>query len=171
MSFRPRRNFFSAWLRISYQRSSAVNCSAVFRSLAKKPAMRVRAARARSCSPWLHGHGGATGMACLPADGLEQQWPTRDGFAMMIGVGETHEQVPPVEHQRDAASHQAAALEVAGGEATPAPLVLQLVEVVLAIGAVAIELTDSQNLAVQRGHQHGVFPNLAPVIDRGEAEA
>src|SRR6516165_791769 len=48
------------------------------------------------------GHGGATGMACLPADGLEQQWPTRDGFAMMIGVGETHEQVPPVEHQRDA---------------------------------------------------------------------
>jgi hypothetical protein len=24
MSFRPRRNFFSAWLRISYQRSSAV---------------------------------------------------------------------------------------------------------------------------------------------------
>ena len=51
------------------------------------------------------GHGGATGMAGLPADGLEQQWPTGDGFAMMIGVGETHEQVPPVEYQRDAAGH------------------------------------------------------------------
>ena len=46
-------HFFNAWVRIRYQRSSAVNCSAVFRSCAKKPAIRVRAARARSCSPWL----------------------------------------------------------------------------------------------------------------------
>src|SRR5438105_12389975 len=116
------------------------------------------------------GHGGTTSMAGLPADGLEQQWPTGDGFAMMIGVGKTDEQVPPVEHQRDAAGHQAAALEVAGGEAAPAPLVLQLVEAVLAIGAVAIELTESQNLVVERGHQHGVFPNLAAVVDLGNAE-
>src|SRR5262252_8860497 len=90
---------------------------------------------------------------------------------MMIGIGETHEQVPPVEHKRDAARHQAAALEVAGGEAAPAPLVLQLVEAVLAIGAVAIELTESQNLVVERGHQHGVFPDLAAVVDHCKAEA
>jgi hypothetical protein len=34
------------------------------------------------------------------------------GFAMMLRVGEAHEQVPPVEHQRDGAGHQAAALEI-----------------------------------------------------------
>jgi hypothetical protein len=48
----------------------------------------------------------------LPANGLKQQWPTRDGFAMVIGIGETYEQVPLVEYQRDAASHQAAALRL-----------------------------------------------------------
>ena len=74
------------------------------------------------------GHGGAAGVAGLPADGLEQQRPAGDGFAMMIGIGQTDEQVPPIEHQRNAARHQAAALKVAGGEAAPAPLVLQLVE-------------------------------------------
>src|SRR6266481_410292 len=51
-----------------------------------------------------------------------------NGFAMTIGVGQTDEQVPPIEHQRDDAGHQAAAFEIAGGEATPTPLVLQLVE-------------------------------------------
>ena len=75
-------------------------------------------------------HGGAAGVSCLTADGLEQQWPAGDGLAMMIGVGETDKQVPSIEHQRNAADHQAAALEVAGGEATLAPLVLQLVKAV-----------------------------------------
>jgi hypothetical protein len=74
------------------------------------------------------GHGGAAGMDRLWANGLEQQWPTGDGLTMMIGVGQTDEQVPPVVHQRDAACHQPAAFEVARLEATPAPLVLQLVE-------------------------------------------
>ena len=58
----------------------------------------------------------------------------------VIGFCQTDEQVPPVEDQRDVARHQTAALEVAGREATPAPLVLQLVEGVLAISTVAIEL-------------------------------
>ena len=61
---------------------------------------------------------------------------------MMIGVGEAHEQIPPIEHQRDAACHQAAALEIARCEATPVPLVFQFIEAVLAIGAVAIELAE-----------------------------
>jgi hypothetical protein len=37
-----------------------------------------------------------------------------------------------------------------------------------AIGAVAIELAEGQNLAVERGHQNGVFPNLAAIIDPGK---
>jgi hypothetical protein len=115
-------------------------------------------------------HSSAAGVSCLAADGLEQQGPAGDGFAMMIGIGQTYEQVPPIERQRDAARHQAAALEIAGGEATPAPLVLQLIEAVLAIGAIAIELAEGQNLAVERGHQNGIFPNLAAVVDRGKAK-
>ena len=75
------------------------------------------------------------GMAGLSADRLEQQGATGDGFAMMSG--QTDEQIPPVEHQRDTAGHQAAALEVARREATPAPLVPQFVKTVLAIGAIA----------------------------------
>src|SRR5260370_5766905 len=115
-------------------------------------------------------YGGAAGVAGLSADSLKQQWPAGNRFAMMIGVGQAHEQVPPIEDQRDIACHQRAALEIAGREAAPAPLVLQLVEAVLAIGAVAIELAERKNLAVERGHQNGVFPNLAAVINLGEAE-
>ena len=74
------------------------------------------------------GHGGAAGMAGLSADGLQQQRPAGDCLAMMIRVGEAHEQIPPIEHQRDAACHQAAALEITRREAAPAPLVFQFVE-------------------------------------------
>jgi outer membrane protein, heavy metal efflux system len=49
-------------------------------------------------------------MAGLPSDRLEQQGAAGDGFAMTIGVGQADEQIPPVEHQCDAAGHQAAAL-------------------------------------------------------------
>jgi hypothetical protein len=70
----------------------------------------------------------------------------------------------------DQACHQTAALEVAGREAAPAPPVLQLVEDVLTIGAIAMKLADGKNLAVERGHQNGVFPDLAAVIDLGKAE-
>jgi hypothetical protein len=78
-------------------------------------------------------HGGAAGVAGLPADGLKQQWPAGDRFAMMMGVGQAHEQIPPVEEQRDHARNQAAALEIAGRKAAPAPLVLQLIENILDI--------------------------------------
>jgi hypothetical protein len=85
----------------------------------------------------------------------------------MIGIGQPHEQVPPVEEQCDEARHQAATLEIAGREAAPAPLILQRVEDVPTIGAVAIELADGKNLAVERGHQNGVFPDLAAIIEDG----
>jgi hypothetical protein len=68
-------------------------------------------------------HGGAAGVAGLPADGLKQQWPASDRFAMMIGIGQAHEQIPPVEEQGDHTRRQTAALEVAGREAAQPPLV------------------------------------------------
>jgi hypothetical protein len=89
---------------------------------------------------------------------------------MMVGVGEANEQIPPIEHQRDAARHQAAALEVARREAAPSPLVLQLVEIIFAIGAIALELANSENLAAQRRDQNGVFPNLPAIVDLGKAK-
>src|SRR5215470_14180074 len=115
-------------------------------------------------------HSGAAGVAGLSADSLKQQWPARDRFAMMIGVSQAHEQVPPIEDQRDVACHQTAALEIACRKASPAPLVLQLIEGILAISAVAIELAESKNLAVERGHQNDVFPNLAAVLNLRKAE-
>ena len=90
-----------------------------------------------------------TSVAGLPADGLKQQWPASDRFAMMIGIGQAHEQITPVEEQRDHTRRQTAALEIAGREAAPAPLVFQLVEDVLAIGTVAIKLTDRKDLTVE----------------------
>ena len=46
--------------------------------------------------------------------------------------------------------------------ATPAPRVLDLVEAVLAVGAVAVELPDVLQLVVRVAHQHRVLP----VLDR-----
>jgi hypothetical protein len=72
----------------------------------------------------------AAGVVGLSADGLKQQRPAGNCLAMMVGLSQTHEQIPPVEHQGDAARHQAASFEIVRCEAAPAPLVLELVEAV-----------------------------------------
>src|SRR6187399_3007093 len=89
---------------------------------------------------------------------------------MMLRIGEAHEQAPPVVDQRHTARQQPAAFEIMRGETAPAPLVLQLVEGVLAVCPIAIQLTERQDLAVERGHQRGVFPDLAIRPDLGKAE-
>ena len=58
------------------------------------------------------------------------------------------------------------ALEILGGEAAPAPVVLELIERVLAIGAVAIELGQGQDLGLDRGHQDRDFVDLALAVGR-----
>src|ERR1700739_3524580 len=40
------------------------------------------------------------------------------------------------------------------------PLVFKFFEVVFGVAAVAIELGEGEQLGIQRGHQHGVFPSL-----------
>src|SRR5512133_588932 len=89
---------------------------------------------------------------------------------MMLRISEAHEQAPPIVDQRHTARQQPAAFEIMRGEATPAPLVLQLIERVLAICPIAIQLTERQDLAVERGHQPGVFPDLPIRPDLGKAE-
>src|SRR6202023_3572543 len=131
-------------------RSRSVNCSTVSRKVAKKAAIRVeRAARpvpltVRAADR----HSGASGMVGLSTNRLQQQWATGDRLAVMVRIGQTHEEVPPVEDEGDNGWHDPAARDVMGGEAAPAPMVLQFVEAVLTIAAVAIELTDGQNLGL-----------------------
>src|SRR5580704_2185402 len=59
----------------------------------------------------------------------------------MLRVRQTREQVQPVVDQGHRAAEQPATMQILRREATPAPLVLQFIEDVLAIGPVAIQLT------------------------------
>ena len=93
------------------------------------------------------------GMVGSPRQGGEQERPAGYRLTMMLRIGKAHEQAPPVVDQRHTARQQPAAFEIMRGEAAPAPLVLQFVECVLAVCPIAIQLTERQDLAVERGHQ------------------
>jgi len=49
-------------------------------------------------------HGGAAGVTGLSADGLKQQWPAGDRFAMMIGSARRTNRFHQFEDQRDVAA-------------------------------------------------------------------
>ena len=72
-------------------------------------------------------------------------------LAVMLGVCQTREQAPPVVDQRHRAGEQPATMQILCREAAPAPLVLQFVEDVLAIGPVAIQLAQGQDFVLLRG--------------------
>src|SRR5437763_697878 len=94
-------------------------------------------------------------VARLSRDGLQQQRSAGNRLAPMIRISQAHEQAPPVINQGNAAGEQAAALQILRREPAPTPLVLQLVEPILAVRPIAIQLTQAQNFAVQRGDQRG----------------
>ena len=73
---------------------------------------------------------------------------------------QSHIPAPPVVSQGHGSCTEVAALQVLRGVATPAPLVLQLIKAVLAIGTVAVELADGLDLKAGVGHQDGVVPAL-----------
>src|ERR1700731_755917 len=132
-----------------YHRSRSVNCSAVSRRVAKGGNTGQRPARTTPLTVRAGDrHRGASSMVGLSTNRLQQQWATGDRLAVMVRIGQTHEEVPPVEDEGDNACHDPAARHVMGGEAAPTPMVLQFVEAVLTIAAVAIELTDGQNLGL-----------------------
>src|SRR6267154_2285941 len=100
------------------------------------------------------------------AQGGEEGGATGERLAVMVRIGQTHEQVPPVEDEGDNACHDPAARQVVGGKAAPAPMVLQLVEAVLTISPVPVKLPNRENLGLQRGHQNSIFPGfLALLVD------
>src|SRR5512144_1161001 len=84
------------------------------------------------------GDRGLIGMPGLPAYAVQQQRPAGDRLGVLVRVGQPHEQAPPVVDQRDDPSHQPATLQILGGEAAPAPVILQLIEIVFARRPVAI---------------------------------
>src|SRR3954452_5983969 len=109
--------------------------------------------------------GAADADRCLPGvgdaatDRAQQQRTAGDRLAVAVRVRQTYEQRPPVANQCDEARHQPAPLQVLGREAAPAPLVLQLVEVVFCIAAITVELPERADFGVYRGHQSGELPD------------
>ena len=51
------------------------------------------------------------------------------------------------------------------------PVVLQLVEDILAIGAIAIELAETEDGFAKGGDESGMLPDLAAVRDGGKRQA
>ncbi len=65
-----------------------------------------------------------TGVLGFARDRRQQQRPSGDRLAVMLRVGQTGEQVPPVVDQRHRAGEQSAARQIVRRETAPAPLVL-----------------------------------------------
>ena len=114
---------------------------------------------------------GLAGVADTLGNGGEQQRPAGDRLEVLVGLDQPREQVPPVVDERDEACGMPAAGEVMRREPAPAPLVLQLVEGILAVGAVAVELTDAEDRLCERRNESGVLVRLATLLDGGERQA
>ena len=66
-----------------------------------------------------------------------------DGLKALSRVGRAHVHAPPVICQRVVPCHQRRAFELFTGETRPAPLILHLIETVLAVGSISIQLGDA----------------------------
>lgn len=97
------------------------------------------------------------GMFRSAAHRRHQPRPTGDRLAPGLWIHQTDEQTPPVVDQCHSAGRELAPMQIMGGEATPTPLVLQLVEGVLGIRPIPVELAQLQNFVIEIGHQHGIL--------------
>ena len=110
------------------------------------------------------------GVLGLARDGRQQERPGSDGFAMMLWIGQTHEQTPPVVDQRYHPGEQPAACQVLCREAAPSPLILQFIKHVFTVSSIPIQLPEGQDFAIERGDQGGVFPNRFVGPDLGKRQ-
>src|SRR5271157_2350360 len=101
-------------------------------------------------------------------DGMQEQWPAGDGLHMPVRLDQPNEDAPPVVKQRDHARGEPATSKVLRDEAAPAPLVLQLVENILAIAAIAIQLAKTRELLVERSGENGIFVDFGVRADFDE---
>ena len=79
-------------------------------------------------------------------------------------MGQPHVPTPPVVDQRHGPRAERAALDVVRAVAAPAPLVVDLVEAIFAVGSVAVQLADVLQLVVRVAHQHRVLPALDRLV-------
>src|SRR5208337_5178929 len=70
----------------------------------------------------------------------------------------------------DEARGQTATRQVAGDEAAPAPLVLQFVENILPVAAVAVELAKARQVLDQGGRENRIFVTILAGADVDERE-
>ncbi len=63
-------------------------------------------------------------------------------------VRQPHKQRSPVIDERHHACHESTPGKILGGEAAPAPLIFQFIEVVFGIGPVTIELGEREYLVL-----------------------
>ena len=89
---------------------------------------------------------------------------------VLVRMREPQKQRPPVVHQRHHAGHESAAREILSGEAAPAPLIFQLIKIVLGIRPVTIQLGKCQDLMRGRGNQHGILITRGGDVGLDEGE-
>ena len=75
-------------------------------------------------------------------DARQQQRTAGDRLAAGFRVCQAYVPTPPVVDQGNGTGGQMAAFQILGGVATPAPLIFQFVETILAIGSVSVQLAD-----------------------------
>src|ERR1035438_6027325 len=113
---------------------------------------------------------GLIAVPCQPSYAVQRQRSRSYGLSVLVRDSQTHIDRPPVVDERRDTRHHLASLPVVGGETGPCPLVLQLVEVVFRVPAVPVVLRDSPHLVLQRGHQHGVLIQYAPIRRFGQIQ-
>src|SRR5437870_12804529 len=96
-------------------------------------------------------------MVGLSTNRLQQQRATGDRIAVMVRIGQTHEEVPPVEDQRDNACHDPAARQVVGGISAPAPMLQQLGEAIITMSPLPATRPNCKTLILPRGHKNRTF--------------
>src|SRR5438094_8937131 len=79
-------------------------------------------------------------MVALAPNRIEQKRAAGNGLQTRLGIGQAHKPTPPVVDQCHVLGGEPTAMQVVRGVTTPAPLILQLIEAILAVSAVAVEL-------------------------------
>src|ERR1019366_3407878 len=111
----------------------------------------------------MHGGDGEMNLTSMSGelpDTREQERAAGDRLQACLGMGQAHKQAPPVVGQRHRHGSELATLQIMGGKAAPAPLVLQLIKGVLGIAPISVKLRDGAELMRQVGDQHCVLVAL-----------
>ena len=93
----------------------------------------------------------------LGADGVKQQRTAGNAFQVFIRKGQPQEDRPPVVNLSHDASGDLTTSEVLGGEAAPAPLILEFIEPIFGIGSIPVMLSQGRDIIAKRGDQHRIF--------------